>query len=95
MSCVFERAGTEEAPGELWSDRCQWAELAAEVETAAGRSALDLGDGWARRWTVTWRTGAGEVTCAVRDPDGLIVSGLPMRRFSWRRESRRLLSTNL
>ncbi|MFJ8856314.1 hypothetical protein [Streptomyces sp. NPDC102437] len=86
MALVLEQGGAEEPLGVVWSDQCAWTDLMAPVQVTAGRSALDLDDDWARRWTATWRTGAGEVSCAVRDLNGMVVSGRPMRRFSWRRE---------
>ncbi|MFD4018495.1 TnsA-like heteromeric transposase endonuclease subunit [Streptomyces sindenensis] len=85
---MFEQGGAEEPSDVVWSDQCAWTDLIAQVQVTAGRSALDLSDDWARRWTVTWRTGAGEVSCAVRDLNGMVVSGRPMRRFSWRRDQR-------
>ncbi|WP_158718761.1 hypothetical protein [Streptomyces griseus] len=85
---MFEQGGVEEPSDVVWSDQYAWTDLIAQVQVTAGRSALDLSDDWARRWTVTWRTGAGEVSCAVRDLNGMVVSGRPMRRFSWRRDQR-------
>lgn len=48
-------------------------------------AALLAEPGWARRWTATWKTPAGEAVCAVRDLGFVTFDGcLPVRRFSWR-----------
>ena len=73
----------------LWSDRCRWEELLVPVSVDAARPALDLGEGWPRRWTATWRVGGEEVSCSVRDLVQVpIVSSEPIRWFSWRRGQR-------
>ena len=73
----------------LWSDRCRWEELLVPVPVDTGRPGLDLGEGWPRRWTVTWRTGREEVSCSVQDLVQVpVVGGEPIRWFSWRRGQR-------
>ncbi|MFF3733300.1 hypothetical protein ACFYXM_24020 [Streptomyces sp. NPDC002476] len=37
------------------------------TDVDAGRSGLDLGDGWTRRWTVSWRAGGDDASCSVHD----------------------------
>ena len=55
----------------------------------AERGRLALGPQWTRQWTSTWRTGGGEVACAVRDLGAVLVAGCrPVRRFSWRQRQR-------
>ncbi|MEU5639210.1 TnsA-like heteromeric transposase endonuclease subunit [Streptomyces milbemycinicus] len=56
---------------------------------APGRSGLDLGPEWTRRWTATWRTAGNEASCTVRDlAHTRIADATPMRWFSWRRAQR-------
>ncbi|WP_456986020.1 TnsA-like heteromeric transposase endonuclease subunit [Kitasatospora sp. cg17-2] len=88
MARVFDQAGVGDVPAVVWSDRCEWTDLVVEVPVEAGRPTLRLGDNWLRRWSATWRARAGEVSCAVRDLDGIVISGRPVRRFSWRRDQR-------
>lgn len=53
------------------------------VSVAPGRSGLDLGPEWTRRWTATWRTAGDEVACSVRDlAHTRIADATPMRWFS-------------
>lgn len=55
----------------------------------AGRSGLDLGDGWTRRWAVSWRAGGDEASCSVHDlVQEPVLTSDPMRHFTWRREQR-------
>ncbi|MFI8256061.1 TnsA-like heteromeric transposase endonuclease subunit [Streptomyces filamentosus] len=59
------------------------------VSLGSGRHALDLDEGWTRRWTATWRYAGGEVTSAVADLAAVPVTRLgPMRGFTWRRDQR-------
>ncbi|WP_324616773.1 TnsA-like heteromeric transposase endonuclease subunit [Streptomyces sp. XY332] len=75
--------------GVLWSHDCAWADLLAPVSLADGLDELDLADGWSRRWTATWSSGRGPVSCVVRDlARTSILEGGPTRCFSWRRSQR-------
>ncbi|WP_223775403.1 TnsA-like heteromeric transposase endonuclease subunit [Streptomyces sp. 135] len=75
--------------GSLWSHRCTWTDLLVPVSLDAGRDALDLSDGWANRWTATWRYAGDEVTGPVRHLGQVPVAGRgPMRGFTWRRDQR-------
>jgi hypothetical protein len=49
------------------------------------RPALALGQGWARRWTATWKFGSA-VVCPIRDLASMPTAGCePVSRFrSWR-----------
>ena len=72
------------------SDRCGLDELFLAYGTGeAGRGRLELGSGWPRRWTATWRASGGDVACTVRDLGSVpVAGGEPVRRFSWRRRQR-------
>jgi hypothetical protein len=65
---------------------CGLADLAEPVVVERGaRAALELGEGWAGRWTTTWRVAGREVACPVRGLGAWPLSGCgPVRRFSWR-----------
>ncbi|MEU7205911.1 TnsA-like heteromeric transposase endonuclease subunit [Streptomyces sp. NPDC045470] len=59
------------------------------VSLDAGRGRLDLSDGWAERWTATWKYAGDEVTSPVRHlGQAPVDSRVPMRGFTWRREQR-------
>jgi len=48
------------------------------------REALDLAEGWARRWVTRWQAGKSAVSCPVREMGEVPVLGCrPVRRFSW------------
>jgi hypothetical protein len=71
------------------SDRCGLDDLFLDYGTEAERCCLDLGPGWSRRWTGTWRTSDGDLACAVRDLREVPVAGcVPVRRFTWRQRQR-------
>ena len=72
------------------SDRCGLDELFLAYQTGEAEHArLELGPGWPRRWTATWRASGGDVVSAVRDLGAVPVAGCePVRRFSWRRRQR-------
>ncbi|MFE9803732.1 TnsA-like heteromeric transposase endonuclease subunit [Streptomyces goshikiensis] len=73
----------------LWSHVCGWEDLLVPLDVAPGQMTLVMGEGWTRRWSVTWRSGGGEVSCAVRDLAQMpLVDGGPTRWFSWRRGQR-------
>ena len=76
--------------GLVRSDHCGLDELFLAYgtgDTERGRLALQAG--WPHRWTATWRSAGGEVTCAARDLDSVPLDGCkPVRRFSWRRRQR-------
>ena len=73
----------------MWSHQCSWTDLLIPVDLAEGRRELDLLSGWQTRWSVIWRSAAGEVRQPV---DELVRGGLkdlaPVRAFTWRREQR-------
>jgi hypothetical protein len=49
------------------------------------RGMLLLDEGWAKRWTATWRFSGALVVCPVRDLASMPTAGYePVRRFSWR-----------
>lgn len=55
----------------------------------AERARLDLGPGWTRRWTVTWRVAGEDEVSLVRDLGLVPAAGCePVRRFSWGRRQR-------
>ncbi|MEV6145246.1 TnsA-like heteromeric transposase endonuclease subunit [Streptomyces sp. NPDC051992] len=61
--------------------------MPTDVDT--GRSGLDLGDGWTRRWTVSWRAGGDDASCSVHDlVQEPVLTSDPMRHFTWRRDQR-------
>ncbi|MFL4952923.1 TniQ family protein [Streptomyces sp. MMS24-I31] len=50
-----------------------------------GRSGLDLGDGWTKRWTVSWRTDGDGTSSSVQElVQEPVLSSDPMRHFTWR-----------
>ncbi|MFF3494797.1 TnsA-like heteromeric transposase endonuclease subunit [Streptomyces sp. NPDC002795] len=61
--------------------------MATDVD--AGRSGLNMGDGWTRRWAVSWRAGGDDASRSVHDlaQEPVLTSG-PMRHFTWRRDQR-------
>jgi hypothetical protein len=62
--------------------------ISARVGTDA-RAVLNLGAGWARRWTASWRLSGASVICAVQDlPSMRLVGAEPVRRFTWRADQR-------
>jgi hypothetical protein len=69
----------------LLSDRCELDELFLEFGIGeAERGCLAVGPGWPARWTTTWRTSGGEVTCLVRDLASVPLADCePSRRFGW------------
>ncbi|MBT2401855.1 TnsA-like heteromeric transposase endonuclease subunit [Streptomyces sp. ISL-100] len=78
-----------DTPGPLWSHRCSWTDLLVPVSLYAGRGALDQSDGWADRWTATWKYAGDEVTGPVRHLGQMpVASRGPMRGFTWRRDQR-------
>ena len=78
--------------GESWSDCCRWEHLFLPARAEwLDRAGLDMTDGWATRWTTTWKYGAArqEVICPVRDLASMPTRGAqPVRRFSWRTTQR-------
>lgn len=83
---VVEAAGT----GSVWSHECSWEDLFVPTDVNAGRSGLELGDGWTRRWTVLWRAGGDDASCSVHDPvQKPVLTSDPMLHFTWRRDPRR------
>jgi hypothetical protein len=83
MAIVGTRVGSSVLP----SHSCGLWDLVDDSFTAtdADRSGLLMGQGWARRWTVTRKTVEGPRTCPVAELDQASLAGcLPVRRFSWR-----------
>jgi len=72
------------------SDRCGLDEMfLAYVPGEAERARLELGPGWTRRWTATWRVSGGDEVSLVRDLGPGPEAGCePVRRFSWGRRQR-------
>ncbi|MCK1822460.1 TnsA-like heteromeric transposase endonuclease subunit [Streptomyces sp. XM83C] len=72
--------------GPVWSHACRLDDLAlpyALPERAT--ECLDLGPGWSRTWTVTWKVGKSDVIVPVKDLSaGPAMASVPVRRFSWR-----------
>ncbi|MFI2437097.1 TnsA-like heteromeric transposase endonuclease subunit [Streptomyces sp. NPDC018693] len=59
------------------------------TDVDAGRSGLDLRDGWTRRWAVSWRADGDDASCAVQDlVQEPVLTSDPMRHFTWRRDQR-------
>ena len=82
---VVEAADTES----VWSHQCSWEDLFVSTDVDAGRSGLDLGDGWTRRWAVSWRAGGDDASCSVHDlVQEPVLTSDPMRHFTWRRDQR-------
>ncbi|MBE8519282.1 TnsA-like heteromeric transposase endonuclease subunit [Amycolatopsis sp. H6(2020)] len=60
----------------------------AEPALGPARDRLQLGEDWARRWSVTVRVGGGDVVVPARDIASLPMAGRePVRRFSWHRNA--------
>ncbi|RSM43511.1 hypothetical protein DMB66_53280 [Actinoplanes sp. ATCC 53533] len=56
-------------------------DLAQDVVAAADAVSRELFG----RWSVSWQTGQGMVSCPVRDLASVPVTGMqPVRRFAWR-----------
>ncbi|GAA1246084.1 hypothetical protein GCM10009578_102000 [Streptomyces rhizosphaericus] len=70
----------------MWSHACRLEDLAlpyALPERAT--ECLDLGPGWPRTWTVTWKVGKSDVIVPVKDLSaGPAMASVPVRRFAWR-----------
>ncbi|MFF8196760.1 hypothetical protein ACF05L_39330 [Streptomyces bobili] len=59
------------------------------TDVDACRSGLELGDGWTRRWAVSWRAGGDDASCSVHDlVQEPVLTSDPMRHFTWRRDQR-------
>src|SRR5260221_4122586 len=75
----------------IHSDSCGLLDLVVDAQAVPGRpdEVLDLGDGWAGRWSAAWRVSGLEAVCPVRDLGSFPVPGCePVRRFSWSRRQR-------
>lgn len=73
------------------SDSCRLTDLLDPCYSVGERDsqALDLTNGWARRWTATWKIAGTEVICPVQDMAALPARGCrPVRAFSWRTAQR-------
>ena len=73
------------------SASCGLADLVAgaPARCRGGGGVLELGPGWAARWTAAWKVSGAEVACPVRDLGSFPVPGCePVRRFSWARGQR-------
>jgi hypothetical protein len=79
-------AGSATPPGLIASSTCGLEDLClAYDEGQQPRRMLVLDEGWARRWTATWRCSGLPVVCPVRDLSSMPMAGCePVRRFSWR-----------
>jgi hypothetical protein len=73
------------------SDSCRLPHLLDPlyVVTEEDRHALDLANGWTRRWTTRWKIAGTEVICPVRDMADFPADACkPVRAFSWRTTQR-------
>ncbi len=70
----------------VWSHACRLDDLALPYALPEwATECLDLGPGWTRTWTETWKTGKSEVIVPVKDLSaGPAMAPVPVRRFSWR-----------
>ncbi|GGP00271.1 hypothetical protein GCM10012280_68660 [Wenjunlia tyrosinilytica] len=83
------RVGKAADPGSVWSHQCSWEDLFVPTDVDAGRSGLDLDDGWTRRWAVSWRASGDDASCSVHDlVQEPVLTSDPMRHFTWRRDQR-------
>ncbi|MEW2325753.1 hypothetical protein AB0926_32520 [Streptomyces griseoincarnatus] len=72
--------------GPVSSDACRLDDLALPY-TLPERAAecLDLGPGWPRAWTVSWKAGKSDVIVPVKDLSaGPVMASVPVRRLPWR-----------
>ncbi|MFJ4732739.1 TnsA-like heteromeric transposase endonuclease subunit [Streptomyces sp. NPDC088770] len=74
------------ASAKIPSDSSHLGQLVTVYDGDAGvRGRLRLGDGWARRWSSTWRVGDGDACWPVQDMAQVpVMSSRPMRGFTWR-----------
>jgi hypothetical protein len=74
----------------ILSASCGLADLVADAPARCrGGGVLELGSGWAARWTAAWKVSGAEVVCPARDLGSFPVPGCePVRRFSWARGQR-------
>jgi hypothetical protein len=72
------------------SASCGLADLVADAPARCrGGGVLELGPGWAARWTAAWKVSGAEAVCPVRDLGAFPVPGCePVRKFSWARGQR-------
>lgn len=72
--------------GMVPSDACGLSDLLDPLHAIAERDrvALDLGEGWARRWVTRWKAGKSVVSRPVREMTGVCLPECsPVRRFTW------------
>jgi hypothetical protein len=90
MRSIYKDVLSADDPGDvdpIPSDVCHWTDLVSDRCDSGddARQVLDLGEGWARRWTAKWKVAGAEVICPVRDMGSFPVAGCgPVRSFSWR-----------
>lgn len=66
------------------------------TDVDAGRSGLNLGEGWARPWAVSWRAGGDDASCSVHDlVQEPVLTSDPMRHFTWRRDQRHRITPKM
>ncbi|MGC0327032.1 hypothetical protein RKD23_000022 [Streptomyces sp. SAI-170] len=70
----------------VWAHACHLDDLALPYALPArAAECLDLGPGWPRTWTVTWKVVKSDVIVPVKDLSaGPAVVSVPVRRFAWR-----------
>lgn len=82
---VATQFGSVTRPAAIASPTCGVEDLCLAYDgLREPRSVLALTEGWAGRWTATWRFSGAGVVCPVRDLAAMPTAGCqPVRRFSW------------
>ncbi|GAA0333858.1 TnsA-like heteromeric transposase endonuclease subunit [Streptomyces blastmyceticus] len=83
---MAEVRGADVPAKPVWSHVSQLNDLALPYALPVrAAAALDVGPGWSRTWTVTWKAGKSDVITPVRDLSvGPAMASVPVRRFAWR-----------
>lgn len=78
--------GHGSSTGEIDSGTCILADLLSPLYAVSDgeRRELDLAEGWARRWTVTWKVSGRKASSTIADLTGATpASSSPVRPFTW------------